>query len=42
MEGLEEGPEQGADTLVLVQKLHQSRNTEKPQEPDTSVTVRLK
>ena len=41
LEGLEEGPEQRPDALVLVQKLHQSRHTKQPQEPDRSVTVGL-
>ena len=42
LEGLEEGPEQGPDPLVLVQELHQPRHTEQPQEPDRRVTVGLK
>ena len=34
LEGLEEGPEQGPDSLVLVEELDQPRHTEQPQEPD--------
>ena len=41
LEGLEEGPEQGADPLVLVQQLDETRHTEQTQEPNTGVTVRL-
>ena len=41
LEGLEEGPEEGADALVLVEQLHQPRHTEQPQEPDGGVTVGL-
>ena len=42
LEGLEEGPEQGPDALVLVKELDQPRYTEQPQEPDGSITVGLK
>ena len=42
LEGLEEGPEQGPDALVLVEELDQPRYTEQPQEPDGSITVGLK
>ena len=42
LEGLKEGPEKSSDPLVLVQKLHQPRDTEQSQEPDRSITVGLK
>lgn len=42
LEGLKEGPEKSSDPLVLVQKLHQPRDTKQSQEPDRSITVGLK
>ena len=30
LEGLEEGPEEGSDALVLVEQLHQPGHTEQP------------
>ena len=41
LEGLEEGPEEGADALVLVEQLDKTGDTEQPEEPDGGVTVGL-
>ena len=41
LEGLEEGPEQGPDTLVFVEQLDKTGDTEQPEEPDGGVTVGL-